>query len=125
MGVKVTQLEESSFELYYYESAIKEVYVNGYLRLIEDSNNNTISLEYEVVKKSHEENNSKKDEKLLLKKIENSSKASWEFVYNEEGFIKSMMNHAKRTWTFHYTKEHYLSYITLNKTLEESYLKRK
>lgn len=112
LGVKVTELGQGSYELYYYKSAHKEYYERGKLLKIEDRNGNLIELSYEEVKAVKREH---------LIKIENASGSSWALSYNQEGLVERVIDHAKRVWYCRYTKEGYLSYITLNKKMEESY----
>jgi len=112
LGIKVKQIDEESFELYYLKTATKEYYHKKYLRVVEDSNGNSIEFSYKKT------NNPKIE---LLEKIENSSKSSWKFVYNEDNLVKELKDHASRVWTFNYSSEKNLKYISLNKEIEESY----
>ena len=112
LGVEITQIDEQSFELYYFKTAITEYYHKKYLRIIEDSNGNKIELSYQDTKNPKIE---------LLEKIENSSEASWTFSYDENELLKSIEDHVGRVWNFRYDQEKYLTTIVFNKELEESY----
>jgi len=112
LGVEIKQIDEQTFELYYLKTATTEYYHKKYLRSIEDSNGNKIELSYQKTKNPKVE---------LLESIENSSKASWTFEYDEHELVKSISDHAGRVWNFRYDKEQYLNIITFNKELEESY----
>jgi len=112
LGVEITEIDEDSFELYYFKTADTEYYHKKYLRIIEDSNGNKIELSYQKIKNPKIE---------LLEKIENSSEASWTFTYDENELVKSIEDHVGRVWSFRYDKEKYLTTIVFNKELEESY----
>jgi len=86
LGVEIKQVDEQTFELYYLKTATKK-----YLREIEDSNGNKIELSYQKTKNPKVE---------LLETIENSSKASWTFEYDENELVKSISDHAGRVWNF-------------------------
>ena len=108
-GVEIKEFfvgfKKSYFTLQY-PTGVVETYKDEKLTKIEDSNANSITLEYE---------NSKN-----LKRIENSSGSGFDFYYSN-GLISQIKDQSQRVWSFNYDKDDYLTEIYLENRLEESY----
>ena len=112
LGVEVKAIASNEFELYYSKSATREYYQKSYLRLVEDSNGNSITFSYKESRLPKQE---------LLESIENSSGASWHFSYNEQELVKELHDHTGRSWRFNYSEQKSLLRITIGGEIEESY----